>query len=141
MDAFKCINTCVKRQLSKRPKIGFQDQFSLNAGQKYCRIHQGSILQYFRPSLSYHFVITIFVFFLLFLSGRFTQVLLYKPINKYFLYIAGWLHVGYNQYMTINKTDADVPFNTRVYEGGHIKYPPRAFFYRTKLYASGKVQK
>ena len=29
--------TCVKRPLSKRPKIGFQDQYSLNAGQKYCR--------------------------------------------------------------------------------------------------------
>ena len=30
--------TCVKRPLSKRPKIGFQDQLSLNAGQKYCRM-------------------------------------------------------------------------------------------------------
>ena len=28
--------TCVKRPLSKRSKIGFQDQFSLNTGQKYC---------------------------------------------------------------------------------------------------------
>ena len=32
--------TCVKRPLSKRPKIGFQDQLSLNARQKYCRILQ-----------------------------------------------------------------------------------------------------
>ena len=32
-----------------KTKIGFQDQLSLKAGQKYC-----SILQYFRPSLSYH---------------------------------------------------------------------------------------
>ena len=30
--------TCVKLPLSKRPKIGFQDQLSLNAGQKYCRM-------------------------------------------------------------------------------------------------------
>ena len=30
--------TCVKRPLPKRPKIGFQDQLSLNAGQKYCRM-------------------------------------------------------------------------------------------------------
>ena len=63
--------TClkVKRPLSKRSHIGFQDQLSLNAGQKYCRMLQrehsailstlvklcskGSILQYFRPSLSY----------------------------------------------------------------------------------------
>ena len=41
--------TCVKRPLSKRPKIGFQDQLLLNAGQKYW-----SILQYLRPSLSYY---------------------------------------------------------------------------------------
>ena len=41
--------TCVKRPLSKRPKIGFQDQLSLNAGQKYCRM-----LKHFRLSLSYH---------------------------------------------------------------------------------------
>ena len=27
--------------LSKRPKIGIQDQISLNADQKYCRMHQG----------------------------------------------------------------------------------------------------
>ena len=33
--------TCVKWPLSKRPKIGFQDQLSLNAGQKYCRMLQG----------------------------------------------------------------------------------------------------
>ena len=53
--------TCVKHSLSKSPKIGFQDQVSLNAGQKYCRMLQG-ILQYFRPSLSYHlpFVLSIF---------------------------------------------------------------------------------
>ena len=30
--------TCVKRPLSK---IGFQDQLSLNTGQKYCRMLQG----------------------------------------------------------------------------------------------------
>ena len=33
--------TCVKGPLSKRPKIGFQDKLSLNAGQKYCRMLQG----------------------------------------------------------------------------------------------------
>ena len=33
--------TCVKWPLSKRPKIGFQDQLSLNAGQRYCRMLQG----------------------------------------------------------------------------------------------------
>lgn len=52
---------------------------------------------------------------------------------------AGWLHIGYNQELTINDTDADIPFNTHVYEKGHITYPPRAFFYQTQLYSSGKV--
>ena len=46
--------TCLKQPLSKRPKIGFQEQLSLIAGQKYCRMLQGCILQYFRPPLSYH---------------------------------------------------------------------------------------
>ena len=32
--------TCVKWPLSKRQKIGFQDQLSLNAGLKYCRMLQ-----------------------------------------------------------------------------------------------------
>ena len=30
--------TCLKRPLSKRQKISFQDQLSLNGGQKYCRM-------------------------------------------------------------------------------------------------------
>ena len=38
----------------RRSKICFQDQLSLNAGQKHCRMLQESILQYFRPSLSYN---------------------------------------------------------------------------------------
>ena len=46
--------TCLKRSFKKNTKIGFQYKLSLNAGEKYCR-SKGSILQYFRPSLSYHF--------------------------------------------------------------------------------------
>ena len=37
--------TCVKWLISKRPKIGFQDQLLFNAGQKYCRMLQGEHLQ------------------------------------------------------------------------------------------------
>ena len=33
--------TYLKQPLSKRPKIGFQDQLLLNAGQKYCKMLQG----------------------------------------------------------------------------------------------------
>ena len=32
--------SCVKQPLSKRPKTGFRDQLSLNAGKKYCRMLQ-----------------------------------------------------------------------------------------------------
>ena len=45
--------TCVKQLLSKRPQIGFQDQLSLNAGQKY-----SAILPTF---IQLQFVIKIFV--------------------------------------------------------------------------------
>ena len=37
----KYSKTCVERPISKRLKIGFQDQLSLNSGQKYCRMLQG----------------------------------------------------------------------------------------------------
>ena len=47
----KLSKTTVKPVLSghlkRRTKIGFQDRLSLNAGQKYCRMLQESILQYF----------------------------------------------------------------------------------------------
>ena len=58
-----------------RPKIGFQDWLLLNAGRKYCRMHQESILQYFRSSLNYH--LSLRSLFFLFLSGHIRQVLLY----------------------------------------------------------------
>ena len=45
--------TCLKWPLSKRPKIGFQYQLSLNAGQKYCRMLHGEHSALLLPSLSY----------------------------------------------------------------------------------------
>ena len=60
----------VKHVLSGH-SIGFQDRISLNAGQKYCRMLQESILQYFRPSLSYH--LSLWPLFCLFLSDRLIQ--------------------------------------------------------------------
>ena len=44
--------TCLEQPLKKRPKIGFQDWLSLSAGQKYRRMPQESIPQYFQLSLS-----------------------------------------------------------------------------------------
>ena len=42
---------CVKWPLSKRPKIGFQDQISLNAGQKYYRMLQVEHSALLRPAI------------------------------------------------------------------------------------------
>ena len=68
--------TCVKWPLSKRLKIVFQDQVSLNAGQKYCRMLQGENSAILSTFIRLTFVIKIFV--LLLLSGHFTQALLYS---------------------------------------------------------------
>ena len=53
--------TCVKRPLSKRLKIGFQDQLLLNAGQKYCRMLQGEHSAILSTFIKLPFVIKIFV--------------------------------------------------------------------------------
>lgn len=53
--------------------------------------------------------------------------------------MVGWIHVGYSQKLTVNKTEADVPFNAQVYERGQAVYPPRTFFYKTQLHISGEV--
>ena len=75
---FDCNTYTVKPVLSghlkTRPKIGFQDQLSLNAGQKYCRMLQESILQYFQPALNYH--LSLRPLFCLFLIGRSGQAVL-----------------------------------------------------------------
>ena len=70
----KYSKTCVKWPLSKRPKVVFQDQLLLYAGQKYCRMLQGVHSAILLTFMTLPLVIKIFV--LLFLSGRFTQVLL-----------------------------------------------------------------
>ena len=59
--------TCVKLTFSKITKIGFQDQFLLNAGQ----VEHSAILLTIKLSIG------IKIFVLSFLSGRFTQLFLY----------------------------------------------------------------
>ena len=41
MKGYLYVQTCVKLPLSERLKIGFQDQLSFNAGQKYFRKLKG----------------------------------------------------------------------------------------------------
>ena len=53
--------TCLKRPLSKRPKIGFQDQLSVNAGQQFCRMLQGEHSAILSTFIKLPFVIKIFV--------------------------------------------------------------------------------
>ena len=53
--------TCVKWPLSKGPKIGFQDQLSLYAGQKYCRILPLEHYVILSTYIKLPFVIKIFV--------------------------------------------------------------------------------
>ena len=53
--------TCLKGPLSKRPKIGFQDQLLLNAVQKYCRMLQGEHSAILSTFIKLPFVIKIFV--------------------------------------------------------------------------------
>ena len=56
-DKTQGVNATMKPALSghsERPKNGFQDRLSLNAGQKSCRMLQESILQDFWQALSYH---------------------------------------------------------------------------------------
>ena len=52
---------CVKQPLSNRQKIGFQDQLSLNAGQKYCWMLQGEHSAILSIFIKLPFVIKIFV--------------------------------------------------------------------------------
>ena len=56
--------TCVKRPLSKRPKIDFQIQLSLNAGQKYCRMLQSEHSAVLLIFIKLPFVIKNFVLFI-----------------------------------------------------------------------------
>ena len=53
--------TCFKQPLSKIQKIGFQDQLSLNAGQKYCRMPQGEHSAILLTFIKLPFAMKIFV--------------------------------------------------------------------------------
>ena len=66
----------------KDQKLVFKTNYSLMQVKSIAECSKGSILQYFRPSLSYHLLRSLFC---LFLSGNFTQLLLYiikKGNNK-----------------------------------------------------------
>ena len=76
--------TYVKRPLSKDRKLVFKTNYHLTQVKSIAECSKGSILQYFRPSLSYH--LSLRSLFCLFLSGRLKQVLLYRisPMNLFY---------------------------------------------------------
>ena len=53
--------TCIKRPLLKRQKMGFQDQLSLNAAQKYYIMLKGEHFAILSTFIKLPFVIKIFV--------------------------------------------------------------------------------
>ena len=71
----KYSKTCVKRPLSKRPKIGFKTNYRFMQVNSITECSKESILQYFRPSLSYHMSFRSLL--CLFLSVCLRQVLLF----------------------------------------------------------------
>ena len=60
----------------RRPKLVFKTYYRLMQVKRFAECSKGSILQYFRPSLSYHLSLRSLI--CLFLSGRLRQVLLYQ---------------------------------------------------------------
>ena len=80
----KYSKTCVKQPLSKRPKIVFKTNYRLLQVKSIAECSKRSILQYFRHSLSYHLSLRSLV--CLFMSGHFTQVLLYKERDKMIIF-------------------------------------------------------
>ena len=65
----------------------FKTDYRLMPVKSIVECSKGSILQYFRPSLSYH--LSLRYLFYLFLSGRFTQVLLYAKMCEEYLRSVG----------------------------------------------------
>ena len=55
--SFQCYlnysKTCLKRPPKKKTKIGFQDRLSLNAGQKYCRMHSAILSNFIKLQFYY----------------------------------------------------------------------------------------
>ena len=69
------LSLCETATLKKTKKMVFKTNYRLMKIKSIAEYSKGSIPQYFRPSLSYH--LSLRSLFCLFLSGRFTQALLY----------------------------------------------------------------
>ena len=81
--------TWLHRFLIFAPLLTFNTDYCLMQVKSIAECSKGSILQYFRPSLSYHFVLR--PLYCLFLSGSIRQVLLYsgRPYNLRWVWTSG----------------------------------------------------
>ena len=82
----KYSKTCVKRPLSKSQKLFFKTNYRLMQVKSIAECSKGSILQYFRPSLSYH--LSLRSLFCIFWSGCFVclfDLILYVPSTIFHL--------------------------------------------------------
>ena len=69
------VKPVLSRHSNRRPKLVFKTNYRLMLVKNIAECSKGSILQYFRPSLSYHMPVR--SLFCLFVSGHLRQVLLY----------------------------------------------------------------
>ena len=89
----------------RRQKLVFKTAYRLMQVKSIAEYSKGSILQYFRPSLSYY--LSLRSFFCLFLSGRFRQVLLYIPSHTDY---SSWFSIRHKYHLRKN---LDIP-NVRI---------------------------
>ena len=92
--------TCLKRPLKKNTKLVCKTDYHLMQVKSIAECSKGSILQYFRSSLSYH--LSLRYLFCLFLSGRLRQVLLY--VYAFVVNITNSLKSEYDQEMPQSNT-------------------------------------
>ena len=95
----KYSKTYIKRPLSRRSKMGFQDQLSLNAGQQYCGMLQGEHSAIRLAFIKLPFVIKIFVLSIFewpFYTG-FTVPIIQRPNKIFTMSIMSIKITGYQQ--------------------------------------------
>ena len=90
----------------EQKKLVFSTDHSLMQVKSIAECSKGSILQYFRPSLSNHFPLR--PLFCLSLSGRLRQVLLYFRLPKYLS--MGFQYNGQHKFITLMTVETTVHF-------------------------------
>ena len=116
-------------------KLVFKINYSLMLVKSIAECSKGSILQYFRPSLSYHLLLR--HLFCLFLSGRLRQVLLLvvflRQANDGLTLYSGWVVlIAYVQKPPLN-LHADVSSGTR-----GLNFGLNLYLHPYSVYASNK---